>query len=644
MTLRRALGLTLLAGLLLGLLAVPAALAGALPGGQPPPLRPLLIFSTPVLQPISNTHTAPATSSVSILYSEPIDPASVSTRTFAVHAMQTGLLTGTYHVSGGAISLAPGRPFKPGELVQASATTRTLNLAGQGPVSPTVWSFHVAAAGGYAHFTPSGQTFPYSDTVAVALGDLDGDGDLDAVVANWIGQDNEVWLNDGHAWFTRTSQTLGTIASLGMALGDLDGDGDLDAVIPNAEAGRLDAIWFNDGRGRFTQSSQIIFSNTAGRAALGDLDGDGDLDILLGRFRLGAPRHKQIWLNDGTGVFSNTGQLLGDVDTFKAVLGDLDGDGDLDAFAANGMRNMEAQPNQVWLNDGRGVFTSPYPGLGNARSTAVDLGDLDGDGDLDAFVTNYPDEPEEVWFNDGRGRFSDSGQRLGNEETYDVALGDVDGDGDLDALVANANMFGDYAQPNRLWLNDGAGFFTPTDQAPGGPASFSVALGDLDGDGDLDAFVGNSDLEVWDTPGGSPNQVWLNEPRRLFLPQVAASDGPDFTVRSVRQLTPCENEGKHHIFARVIDTGGNGLQGVPLLICWGAGTSDCARPITDEAGWAVFAMFKGIYSVRVATGTSQAASGLTGDFAVDEMCEETGNPVANARYHVSFEVIFVKEK
>ena len=68
-----------------------------------------------------------------------------------------------------------------------------------------------------------------------------------------------------------------------------------------------------------------------------------------------------------------------------------------------------------------------------------------------------------------------------------VALGDVDGDGDLDAFVANSN------QANRVWLNDGSGTFTDSGQSLGDSSSWAVALGDLDGDGDLDAFVGELD-------------------------------------------------------------------------------------------------------------------------------------------------------
>jgi hypothetical protein len=249
--------LALMSSVLMGLLAVPPLLAratsqagvidddrpragaAAVPRSQPslprpaPPGSPRLVPGNPTLTPISNTHTAAATTTVAISYDEAIDAATVTTATFAVHAAQTGLLTQTYHVGGGTISLAPLQPFKAGELVQVSATTGTLNPSGEGPISPTVWGFRVAATGGYGHFASLDQTSPVSDTTAVALGDVDGDGDLDALIANWVGQANQVWVNDGSGLFTDSGQSLGTIGSLSTALGDLDGDGDLDAFIGN---------------------------------------------------------------------------------------------------------------------------------------------------------------------------------------------------------------------------------------------------------------------------------------------------------------------------------------------------------------------------------------------------------------------------
>ena len=153
------------------------------------------------------------------------------------------------------------------------------------------------------------------------------------------------------------------------------------------------------------------------------------------------------------------------------------------------------QPNIVWTNDGNGIFTDSGQELGNNNSSLVALGDLDGDGDLDAMVANNFGDPNIVWTNDGNGTFTDSGQALGSSNSYSVALGDLDGDGALDAMVST---FGD----NTVWTNDGTGTFTNSGQALGNSKSSSVALGDLDGDGDLDAMFANF--------SGQPNTVWTN--------------------------------------------------------------------------------------------------------------------------------------
>jgi len=124
--------------------------------------------------------------------------------------------------------------------------------------------------------------------------------------------------------------------------------------------------------------------------------------------------------------------------------------------------------------------------------------------------------------------------------------------------------------------------------------------------------------------------------------QTSSGVSPFFRVVSVRELTPCENMGRHHIFVKVQDTAGRGINGVPVRICWGDLPYECAMPITETLsagdGWIEFAMFRGIYSVTVADGTSQVASGLTPDYAVDEPCGDDED--ANSLYHISFEVIF----
>ncbi len=118
----------------------------------------------------------------------------------------------------------------------------------------------------------------------------------------------------------------------------------------------------------------------------------------------------------------------------------------------------------------------------------------------------------------------------------------------------------------------------------------------------------------------------------------------DFRVVKVRKLTPCENEGKHHIFVHVLDANGVGLNNVPVKISWGPNSGDSIITKTEEkekgAGYVEYAMFKGTYSVSIAGAKTEVASGITPDFQRDEACEETGNQVANSLFHASFEVIF----
>ena len=136
------------------------------------------------------------------------------------------------------------------------------------------------------------------------------------------------------------------------------------------------------------------------------------------------------------------------------------------------------------------------------------------------------------------------------------------------------------------------------------------------------------------------------EPTDTPTPEPTPTPDVDYVVASVRQLTPCENNGNHHIYVQVVDQNGSGINGVPLRICWGAGENDCARPLTETKsngpGWVEFAMFKGTYNVRVDGAKSQVASGITADYQRDELCVENGNAVANSLYHASFEVIIQK--
>ena len=188
-------------------------------------------------------------------------------------------------------------------------------------------------------------------------------------------------------------------------------------------------------------------------------------------------------------IFANSGQILGGETGNGVALGDLDGDGDLDAFVANDHTTF-GEANQVWFNEGDGTFTAGQT-MGSADGHDVALGDLDGDGDLDALVVGIPPTSlltARVWLNVGgaqggvEGTF-DGGPTFGSETAYGVALGDVDGDGDLDALLVGNS--------NQVWLNNGNSTFSA---GPVLPFLFSedAVLADLDDDGWLDALIVDS--------------------------------------------------------------------------------------------------------------------------------------------------------
>jgi hypothetical protein len=98
--------------------------------------------ANPVPNPPPNNHTAPLTTTISITYDEPISPATVTSRTFAVHTMQSSLVTATYGVHGNTVVVTPTHPFHQGELVYAIATTDTLGMDGAAPSIATQWQFN----------------------------------------------------------------------------------------------------------------------------------------------------------------------------------------------------------------------------------------------------------------------------------------------------------------------------------------------------------------------------------------------------------------------------------------------------------------------------------------------------------------------
>jgi hypothetical protein len=340
-------------------------------------------------------------------------------------------------------------------------------------------------------FDKSSQIFSSVPTWRIGLADLDADGDLDAVFANAQAEHSQVWLNDGHGLFTDTGQQLGSFRH-GVDVGDVDGDGDPDVVISTHRDYQTTRVYLNDANAVFAELGGAFGTNIGFSVELLDLDGDGDLDAVGD-----GKSATNIYLNNGAGYFTPSEATL----PLAAVWGDLDFDGDVDAFI-----KQDGVGYSVQMNDGQGSFSQQWSFEDNTAMRLGDMtiGDVDRDGDMDAIITNghfqTTSYPARVFLNDGTGQFTDSGQQLSAVTDAGLALDDLDGDGDLDLVMTN------YMEPCQIWLNNGSGRFEDSGIRFGDDELYRhVHLGDLDGDGDIDIF-----LATFGTDRG-PNEVWLND-------------------------------------------------------------------------------------------------------------------------------------
>jgi hypothetical protein len=256
-------------------------------------------------------------------------------------------------------------------------------------------------------------------------------------------------------------------------------------------------VYLNDGKGHFAPTEQLLTQLGHG-VDLGDLDGDGDLDIFITCAGYGATgtehsAQSKIYFNEGAAGFALSSQNPGDsLLSGNAVdLHDIDVDGDLDAMIV-----YYQEENGVYLNDGEGNF---------ARSeltfpTGSNWVDLDGDGDID-ILHREPSAGFKSLLNDGTGRFHEHWSKVDSSlNRGKIGFGDFDDDGDIDAAVA----FLDQSEHrfSTLWYNDGTGRFAESDVRLPLTRYATMSTGDLNGDSHPDVFVNNF---------GLPSAVWLND-------------------------------------------------------------------------------------------------------------------------------------
>jgi len=408
-------------------------------------------------------------------------------------------------------------------------------------------------------------------SAGMATFDYDNDGLIDIYLLNGaslpgmqydVPPKNGLYRNLGDFQFVDVTDQSGagdTGFGLGVTAGDYDQDGDQDLYVNNAFR---DVLLRNNGDGTFsdaTDESGVDNGDVVGAGACFlDIEADGDLDLYVGNYlefdinehvertvngfpsypspRDFNPVQDRLFRNDGNGTFTDVSVESGIAAVVGRAMGmistDADNDGDTDVFVL-----CDFAVNLYFENDGTGRFEETavltglaYNGLGQENaSMGVDCADLNGDGLLDFFMTDYQGEFVVYYRNLGGGRFEDATQETHagdgsyNHVNWGTGLIDFDNDGDRDIFIANGHTEDNvdlyssstsYKVKNQVLMNKGGGYFTDVSETCGDGlapacASRGTAFDDLDNDGDIDGVVLNAREAPTVIRNESPRGHWI---------------------------------------------------------------------------------------------------------------------------------------
>ncbi|HND28692.1 MAG TPA: CRTAC1 family protein [Myxococcota bacterium] len=351
---------------------------------------------------------------------------------------------------------------------------------------------------------------PMMEQGAVAMADLDGDGDDDLLISK---------RNDGLYLQKNASGVLGSPLKIlpeplisTLALGDVDADHDLDLLVGGH--GDTPTLMLNDAHGGFVAVNAglpTVVATIRG-ANFGDTDGDGDLDLVLAVAGEGPDMREHLLLNDGSGFFTD-GVLPAAADgeglSWDPLLADLDRDGDLDLYLVNAEQDRNGKSR--YLVNQNGVFSDAGDRCTcTATGNPMGAGTADFNGDLlpDLFVastgSNYLLTGQQGGgFVDVTASTNAAGFDSPEQMAYGAMIYDHDNDRDLDILIATGPL-GEarFTQPD-LFLDRQGEVFVERAAAMGladmGVGRAAVA-GLLDGDAFLDPLVSHL---------GSPSTLWV---------------------------------------------------------------------------------------------------------------------------------------
>lgn len=313
---------------------------------------------------------------------------------------------------------------------------------------------------------------------------------------------------------------------------DIDGDGSLEVLLAGSGEAK---IYKRDTLGNFYALNQSLMG-VLGCARFGDLDGDSDMDLVIvgSASSYSSYGSSTVYLNDGSGNFLSAGSrgVLG-VNEALFELFDKDLDGDLDMLLVGGASGTPVT--HLYSNNGAGYFTLDTGSAFSSVTTKsgsygnMKVGDIDSDGDIDVFLlgVNSGNYSIKLYLNDSLGNFTESSMN-----SFPVMiqgkcdLGDVDGDNDLDLIYGgtiriydSSQMGFSYRDTSILFINNGSGQFSPSiNNSYGVGSGFSPRFADIDNDDDLDLLI-----RCGSALGGIADNIYFNNGTGQFNPDTVQS-------------------------------------------------------------------------------------------------------------------------